>query len=354
MPADLDRPETYLKLDPNDLLSRIRELPQQCRLAWEKGLRFPLPAEYRDIDKVVVLGMGGSAIGGDLLRCLALEQSPTPIFVQRDYTLPPFVNARTLVIASSYSGNTEETLSAFDQALAGPAMKLALTTGGKLKARADKKGVPVLGIAYKSEPRSALAHSFMPLLAICQRLSVLPDHSAAVDEMLREMDALSRELDRGVPLARNPAKQLATRLHGRMGLVYSAGFLADAARRWKTQLNENSKAWAFFELLPELNHNSVVGYEFPPQVGKSAFAVFLRSPLLHPRVLKRYDLTADILRQAGVDSETVQARGQSRLSQMMGLVLFGDFVSYYLALLNGVDPAPVKVIDRLKKRLAEG
>lgn len=354
MPADLDKPDVYSRLDPTDLLSRIRAMPQQCGLAWQRALHFRLPPDYRNFDKIVVLGMGGSAIGGDLLRCLALEQCATPVFVQRDYTLPRFVDARTLVIASSYSGNTEETLSAFDQALAGPAKKLVLTTGGELKARAVSKGIPTLLIDYRSEPRSALAHSFMPLLAFCQQAGALPDQSAAVEEMARVLEGLGRELDRDVPLARNPGKQLAAKLHGRMVLVYSAGFLADAARRWKTQLNENSKAWAFSDLLPELNHNSVVGYEFPPQVGKSAFAVLLRSPLLHPRVLKRYELTADILRQAGVESQTVEARGQSHLSQMMGLVLFGDYVSYYLALLNGADPAPVKVIDYLKKRLAEG
>ena len=354
MSANLDTPETYSRLDPSNILSRIRDLPQQCRLAWQRAIDFPLPSGHPHIDKVVVLGMGGSAIGGDLLRCLALEQSAAPIFVQRDYSLPAFVDARTLVIASSYSGNTEETLSAFEQALSGPARKLALTSGGKLKQMAEQKGIPVLPVDYVSEPRSALAHSFMPLLAIAQRTGVLPDQSAAVEEMTQAMGELAREFDRDTPMARNPAKHLAAKLHGRLALVYGAGFLADVARRWKTQLNENGKAWAFYEVLPELNHNAVVGMEFPTAQAKQTFVVFLRSPSLHPRVLKRYELTADILRKAGVDSQTLEARGQSRLCQMMTLVLFGDFVSYYLALLNEVDPAPVKVIDRLKQRLAEG
>jgi glucose/mannose-6-phosphate isomerase len=351
--TDLDNLEVYRRLDPAEMRERIRELPQQCLKAWEQALSFKLPRPYSNIDRVVILGMGGSAIGGDLLNSLASLECKTPISVFRDYNLPHFVDANTLVIASSYSGMTEETLSAFDQALATPARKLVITTGGKLKAVAEQNKIPVLTIDYKAPPRAALAHSFVPLLGICQNLGIVSDKSKDVAEMAQILRDLQTTIDENSPLQSNPAKQLAAKLHSHLAVIYGAGFVATAAQRWKTQINENSKAWAFYEIFPELNHNAVVGYEFPADLAQKLFVVFLRSPRLHPRTLLRYKLTAEMLSNAKVSYEIVEAKGESALSQMMSLVYFGDWVSYYLALLNETDPYPVKIIDFLKKRLAE-
>ena len=353
MMIDLDNPEVYKRLDPAGMRERISELPQQCLKAWRQALDFKLPRSYSNIDRVVILGMGGSAIGGDLLNSLASLESKTPISVSRDYNLPRFVDAKTLVIASSYSGMTEETLSAFDQALATLAKKLVITTGGNLKAIAEQNKIPVLTIDYKAPPRAALAHSFLPLLGICQNLGVVSDKSKDVAEMAQVLQDLQTTIDENRPLQSNPAKQLATKLHSHLAIIYGAGFVSTAAQRWKTQINENSKAWAFYEIFPELNHNAVVGYEFPTDLAPKLFVVFLRSSRLHPRTLVRYKLTAEMLSNSKVSYEIVDSRGESALSQMMSLVFFGDWVSYYLALLNEIDPSPVKIIDFLKKRLAE-
>ena len=353
MMLDLDNPEVYKRLDPAGMRERIRELPQQCLKAWQQALSFKLPRPYSKIDRIIILGMGGSAIGGDLLNSLASLESKTPISVCRDYNLPHFVDANTLVIASSYSGMTEETLSAFDQALAAPAKKLVITTGGKLKAIAEQNKIPVLIVDYKAPPRAALAHSFVPLLGICQNLGIVSDKSKDVAEMAQVLQDLQETIDENRPLKSNPAKQLAAKLYDHLAVIYGAGFVATAAQRWKTQINENSKAWAFYEIFPELNHNAVVGYEFPADLAQKLFVVFLRSPRLHPRTLIRYKLTAEMLSNAKVSHEIVDSSGESALSQMMSLVFFGDWVSYYLALLNETDPSPVKVIDFLKKRLAE-
>jgi glucose/mannose-6-phosphate isomerase len=350
---DLDNTEVYKRLDPASMRERIRELPQQCLKAWQQALDFKLPTGYSNIDKVVILGMGGSAIGGDLLKSLSALEKNALVLVHRDYDLPPFVNAKTLVIASSYSGMTEETLSAFNQVLSTPAKKLALTTGGKLKAIAEQNKIPVFTIDYVSSPRAAVGHSFLPLLGICQKLGIVSDKSKDVAEMAQVLKDLQSTIDENCPLKLNPAKQLAIKLYNHLAVIYGAGFLAPAAQRWKTQINENSKAWAFYEILPELNHNATVGYEFPADLAQRLFVVFLRSPRLHPRTLLRYKLTAEMLTNAKVSHETIEARGESPLSQMMSLVFFGDWVSYYLALLNDTDPSPVKVIDYLKKRLAE-
>ncbi len=350
---DLDSAEVHKKLDPSGMRENIRELPQQCLKAWQQALEFKLPSGYSKVNKVVILGMGGSAIGGDLLSSLNAIDGKVPISVCRDYTLPKFVDAKTLIIASSYSGMTEETLSAFNQALETPAKKLVVTTGGKLKSIAEQNNIPVFTINYVSPPRAALAYSFFSLLGIFHKLGIVSDKSKEVTEMAQVLKDLQASIDENCPLKRNPAKQLATKLHQHLAIIYGAGFLSPVALRWKTQINENSKAWAYHEILPELNHNAVVGYEFPAELAQRLFVAFLRSPDLHPRTLLRYKFTGEMLNQAKVSHETIDARGKSALSQMMSLVIFGDWVSYYLALLNETDPYPVKIIDFLKKRLAE-
>jgi glucose/mannose-6-phosphate isomerase len=350
--TNLDAPEVYRRLDPQNMRQRIREMPQQCLEAWNQALAFRLPPDYSGVDNVVILGMGGSAVAGDLLSSLTAGESKTSISVHRDYDLPCSVDASSLVVASSYSGMTEETLSAFTRALATPAKKLVLTTGGKLKALAEENRIPVFTVNYAAQPRAALAHGFFPLLGICQSLGLVSDKSGEVAEAAQVLEKLETALEDACPISVNPAKQLAARICDCLVVIYGAGVLAPVAKRWKTQINENSKAWAFYEVFPELNHNAVVGYDFPAEVGRGVCVILLRSKLLHPRILKRYEVTAEVLTRANVSFETVDGLGETPLSQMMSLVLFGDWASYYLALLYETDPTPVEVIDYLKKRLA--
>ena len=349
----LDDPAVYQRLDPQDMRATIRDLPRQCRAAWQEAQAFDLPADYGDVDKVVILGMGGSAIAGDLLRALAALESPVPIFSHRAYDLPLLVDDRTLLIVSSYSGDTEETLSAFQAALGTGANKLVITTGGRLLADARADGVPAFVFHYESTPRASLGYSLMPLLAIAGKLGIVAEKGADVAEAVGVMGNLLRRIGEDVPLAENPAKQLATRLQGRLPVIYGAGLLSGVARRWKTGLNETSEMWAFYEELPEANHNAIVGYGLPEAIARAAFVVFLQAPSLHPRVLLRYDYTRRALAEAGVESETVEATGSSPLSHILSTLFFGDYVGLYLAILNEVAPAPTAVIARLKQRLAE-
>jgi len=348
---DLDNAPVYRQLDTSGMLGQLREFPEQCQRAWEKVMEFTLPREYTGIDKVVILGMGNSAIGGEIARRLALAETSVPIWVHRDYSLPLFVDGDTLVIASSYSGNTEETLSAFTESLKTPAKKLVLTTGGQLKDLADKHGILVFSTDYQAPPRVAFPYSFIPLIGIFQKLGLFSDKSADLREAIPILDKLSRDFAETVPLVSNPAKQLAAKLWGRIVVIYGAGIVSGVAQRWKTQLNENSKTWAFFELFPELNHNALAGYEFPHQVKERMFVLLLRSSLLHPRNRLRYEATARILAEAGVTHEFVEATGESALAHVLSLVLLGDYSSFYLAMLNEVDPTPVDSIDFVKKYL---
>jgi glucose/mannose-6-phosphate isomerase len=351
--VDLDDIAYLKSTDPKDMRTRIAELSVQCSEAWALAERCSLPENYRQADSIVILGMGGSAIGGDLVCSLVRDECSVPISVGRDYDLPAFVDGQTLAIASSYSGNTEETISAFDKALERGAMALAITTGGQLAETCRRRDVPLITFDYEAQPRAALGYSFVTLLVVLQELGYIAGKSGQLSEATTSLEHLHSRIGVEVPEADNPAKQLARRLEGKLPVFYGARHLSEVARRWKCQLNENSKAWAFWEVLPELNHNAVAGYEFPPTLVPHLYVLMLASDLYHPRHQARLEVTGEILTQRGIRYETIQVPGTSRLSQMLWAIHFVDFVSYYLAVLYGTDPTPVDSIIYLKQRLSE-
>jgi glucose/mannose-6-phosphate isomerase len=351
--VDLDDIALLQRMDPGEMGRRISELPAQCREARSLAQKHSLPDDYGQAEAIVILGLGGSAIGGDLVRVLVRDECPVPIFVNRDYDLPGFVNNRTLVVASSYSGNTEETLAAFHATLERGAMPLAITTGGQLGEICKRKSLPQITFDYESQPRAALGYSLVIILTVLQELGLVTDRSEHLDEAIRTMEQLQAQLAVTVPETSNPAKQLARRLEGRLAVFYGAGHLAEVARRWKCQSNENSKSWAFWEVLPELNHNAVVGYEFPESLAPNVHVLMLASDLYPPRHQVRMEVTAEILAQKGIAYEVLHIQGKNHLSQILWAIHFGDFVSYYLAALHGADPTPVATIAYLKQRLAQ-
>jgi glucose/mannose-6-phosphate isomerase len=335
------------------MLQAVYKLPEQSREAWEAARAFEPP--WKDSPRrIVILGMGGSAIAGDYFRALLSLESRVPVFNVRAYDLPSFVDEETLVIASSFSGETEETLSAFEQALATPAKKLALTTGGRLLTTARANGVPAFTFAFDGEPRAAIGWGLMPLLAIAEKLGVMPGIEGDVEEAIAILGSLREEYAAEVDSSQNPAKQLALQLHERLPVVYGAGPLIEVARRWKTQLNESAKVWAFFEEMPEAQHNAIVGLGLPDAIVGATTVVLLRSARLDPpRVMVRYDLMRRVMTSAGVDIIELEAQGESALAQMLSLTLLGDFAAAYLALFYGIDPTPTTVIDELKALLAK-
>ena len=352
--VNLDYLKTYEQADPQGMRDRIAEMSRQLKEARDLVAAMPDPGpRYRDLQNVVVLGMGGSAIGGDLVRTVAEDQATVPILVSRDYRISGFVGSNSLVVASSYSGNTEETLSATREALDRGAMVIAVTTGGSLGRTASERGLPLLTFEYAAQPRAAAGFSFGLLLGLLAKLGYLDDSRLGMDEAIEIAASNPLVLGPEAPVGDNLAKRLALSIHGKLPVIYGAGILSEVARRWKGQFNENSKAWACFEQLPEVNHNAVVGYENAPDLAAQLFVILLSSATYHPRVAARLRITAEILQQRGVAHQVVEARGRGPLAQMVSSIMIGDYTSYYLAVLYGVDPTPVRSIDFLKGELAK-
>ncbi len=350
---NLDAPDTYTRLDPEGLLGRISALPDQIDEAWAAASAFDLPKSYADVDRIVVLGMGGSGIGGALLRSLAIDLgAKTPVEIVRGYTLPAHVDDRSLVFASSNSGNTEEIVAAYRAAIAAGAKCVAITTGGALRNIAATSDLPALRFTWDGEPRAALGWSFASLLAICGRLGVLPDVSSDLRVALTEMRRLGGTIAFDVPEAKNPAKQMARRLSGKLPVIIGAEALTPVAYRWRTQMNENAKSWALAEELPEMNHNAPLGYGAPADLVPLLHLIVLRHASMHPRIRLRVDATLTQLRDAGVAAEVVDVPGATTLSQMLSAIHLGDFVSYYAGILNGVNPSSMAALDWLKATLA--
>lgn len=350
---NLDDLSIYSCLDPHNMLRHLHDIPSLCSRAWEQIQPIELPQDYKQVNKVVMLGMGGSAIGCDLLASLAVSECRLPTFVSREYTSPAFLDDDTLVIASSYSGTTEETMSAFKPLISASCKKIIMTSGGQLATLAKEHHIPAFILDYQSPPRATLPLSFLALLGIFCKLDLLDNKSADVTEACEVLQKYSQQLNEGIPEKHNQAKQLARSLYNKMAVMYGAEHLSEVAGRWCLQINENAKAWAFNATFPELNHNATTGYEFPPEISHNTHVVMLRCSSLHPRVRMRYDITERILDKAGVQNTILDAKGQSKLAQMLSLILIGDYVSYYLALLYGIDPYPIKAVDYLKAELAK-
>ncbi len=346
---DLNNVEAIHAADPDDMLGHILNLPQQLEDGWAAANAVDLPAALQHVDHVVVSGMGGSAIAGSLLAAWMAPVSRLPVIVARDYDLPALASgANTLVFMSSYSGNTEETLSAFDQAWARGCQIIAMATGGRLLELAVQFRVPYIRINYRSQPRAALGWSLAPLLNVAARLKWLPEVERDLAEALAVMRGWNRELTAESPIAQNLAKREAGQLMGRIVFVLGAGYFAEVARRWKDQFNENAKAWSAFEVLPEADHNFLAGTDWPADFTRSVMALFLTGSRDHARNAKRVELTRQALMMAGCNTDVMTARGDSPLAQMLSLIQLGDFMSYYLALLNGAEPTQIEALVRFK------
>jgi glucose/mannose-6-phosphate isomerase len=350
-PALLDDPAHRAAWDPSGFWGRIASLPEQVVAARQAAGEVVIPGAARACARILVAGMGGSAIGGDLVAGLADALGGPQVVVWRDFGLPPWVDRQTLVVVSTYSGETPETLSSLDAALRRGVPLLVLTSGGTAARRAAQHALPLLSIPYRGEPRTAVGWLFFGLLALLERaglFSVGAGWEEAIALLRRQGEALAPT----TPLARNPAKELAAHLYGKIPVIWGMGFLKGVAHRWKTQVNENAKAPAFTEAVPEALHNAVEGLE--GEATSPLGVVVLSSPLVAGEQRRQGEALRSLLQGKGTWSRWVEGEGHTPLGQVAGLLFLGDWTSYYLALLYRRDPAPVPTITALRAALQRG
>jgi glucose/mannose-6-phosphate isomerase len=340
-------------LDRSGMYSRLTGFPDQVREALEIGRSAPLRTRASGIRQIVLCGLGGSAIGGDLLRSYLAGELKVPFLINRHYVLPRFVGPETLVIISSYSGDTEETNAAHREALKRHARLLCITSGGTTARLALRARSPLITLPGGFPPRAALGYSFFPLLIALIRMGAIRKR----DRDLRETLTL---LEESVPLYSAPdspdnlAWELAQKLQRRISVIYSSTERFDAvSTRWRGQIAENAKALAFGNVIPEMNHNELVGWEVLRDQMREMQVIFLRDRSDHPRVQRRIDITRDLLRDRTPHVTEVWSQGRSLLARIFSLIVLGDWSSFYLSLLHGVDPTPVLAIDYLKTELAK-
>ena len=338
-------------VDPQGMLGDVLAQPLQLGDALWRAQSAKIGKSDRP-GGLVVCGMGGSAIGGDLAVAALGDRATRPITVVRGYALESWTGPDSLVLCASYSGDTEEALACFEAAGAAGADRVALTTGGTLGEAAREEGVPVIGVPAGMQPRAAVLYMLIGTLECAALSDAAPGLHSEIDTATALLERLVEQWGPDAP-EDTAAKAIARGLHGTLPVVHGAGPTVAPARRWRTQLNENPDSAAFWSELPEANHNEICGWRRGRALAPLS-AVFLEDPDQHPRVHRRIDLTAAEVERAGAPVLRVAARGESRLERVLSLVLLGDLVSVYLASLDGVDPTPVEPIERFKTELAAG
>ncbi|MEA4812541.1 MAG: bifunctional phosphoglucose/phosphomannose isomerase [Anaerolineaceae bacterium] len=338
--------------DPENMIDYLDALPDDLEKAWLLGNAYELP-QFAPIRKVCIAGMGGSAIGGDFLAAFLAKGGKVPLVSWRNYDLPKWAEGEDcLVVCSSHSGNTEETLSAFAQALKQGCSVMAFCTGGELEKRARAAGKACWVFEHHGQPRTAIPFAFGILLALLKRLGLADFDESEIAEAAEVMRDQRKRIGTQSALHQNPAMRMAGQLMNRNVVVLAAGENEVIARRWKGQIAELAKGWASFEGLPEMNHNTLAGLQFPENLFEKSSAIFLRAEMDHARNKIRIEHSMQQFMVAGMAVDAVHASGKGRLAQMWSLLQFGDYVAYYLALNYGVDPTPIEALNALKKKLA--
>ncbi len=347
--AILDDSKKFKALDKSGMLdfclNSSKIYSEAAKLSANIQLRYPKP------DNIIVAGMGGSGIGGDLLKDWARNKINVPIEVSRDYHLPEYAGKKTLVLLTSYSGDTEESLSAYLDALKRGCMIFCVSSGGSLLESAEKLNVPYLRVPGGMPPRAALPYLFTPLILSLEKMGLVSGASEELDEAMMLLNKISTDNEFERPINENFAKGLALNISKTAPTIYGFGIYRGVAQRFKQQFNENAKVPAKWEVFSELNHNETVGWQKAGKLAKRFTVILLRDKEEPIEIRSRIEITKELMEQEGLCMYEVQVQGKSTLAKMLSTILVGDFTSVYLAALRGVDPTPVKTINYLKDTL---
>jgi len=339
------------QIDPQDMFGAIYRFPNQIKEAIKIGGKVELKNKYSKCRNIVLAGMGGSAIGGDVVKTIVSDELEIPFFVNRNYTLPNWVDKNTLVICSSYSGNTEESLSAYADAVEKGAMICGISTGGKLSDQIEESGYDLINIPGGLQPRAALAYSFVPILYLINQIGLISDSETT--DLKNSVHSLETKRDKySIGESENPIYKMAKDIYGMIPIIYGVTDTTSVvALRWKGQLCENSKMIAYHNEIPELNHNEIVGWGNNHDLLNELSVIWLRDKYDNSRNKARQDITEGLLNDMGIMQHEVRAEGETKLERLLDLINFGDWLSYWCAILHDTDPSPVEKINKLKNAL---
>ena len=353
----LDSLDEINKLDTGSVLTSIEKLGAQIRQAWEEVRRREVPASCPLAKNVIVSGMGGSALGGRIVDSLLADRARVPIEIVTEYNLPNYVNKDTLVILSSYSGNTEETLAAANEALNRGAMVYGVTTGGKLADFLSENGFE--GYIYdpkenpSNQPRMGLGYSIASVLAVLSKCEFINLLDSEMEEAITEAEKLITDYGAGVPENENVAKTLALKLKGKVPVVIASEHLVGSAHTFKNQLNENAKTFGLTFDIPELNHHLMEGLRNPHEIKNILHFLFIDSAHYSKRVKIRYPITKKVVEKNDIETEVYVTRGSKKIIEIFEILVLSSYVSFYLAMLDGLDPTPIPWVDYFKTELSK-
>ena len=356
MSPDLDDLNELARLDSEDVLGAVERFADQCREAWDIGRAATGLPNATGVDSIVVLGMGGSGVSGDVIRSVVEPRLPVPFTVIKSYgPLPEWIGRNTLVFAVSYSGSTEETVAALEEAHQRGCRAVTISSGGPLAEMAKGYGLAHVRIPTGLQPRASLGYLTLPILSVLVTVGLVPEMQDDIDEAVQVLADLGSRCHRKRSVEENPAKDLAARIAGRIPVVYGGhGLGATAAYRFKCDLNEYGKTPAFWGEIPELDHNEIVGWNQLADVTSSKFVlILLRDQADHERVKLRFELTRELIEGNLAEVIELPAEGASPLARILSLILVTQLAAIYVGLGYGVDPGPVEVIMKLKGQLAQ-
>lgn len=340
------------KFDKENMFNVLSGFPTQVKDALKIAGKYDLKSfKKKGIGNIIISGLGGSAIGGDLFRSYTQYDIKIPVTVNRNYTLPEFADKNTLVIISSYSGNTEETISAYKEAIAAKCKIICVTSGGEIKKMAKKNKHHCVIIPGGLQPRCALGYSFFTLLTVFIKLGLIKDRKEEINETLKILEEGREEFTNLNP-ENNVALKVAIEIKGKLPVVYSSADVLDVVNlRWRGQISENAKILAYGNLYPEMNHNELVGWNLNEDILKKIVVIFLKDPADNDRIKVRMNISLDIIKEYANNIITLESNAVGKLARIFDLIYLGDWVSFYLAILNEVNPTPVKAISYLKTEL---
>lgn len=348
---NLDDLELFKQIDRQNLRAQIDGLPDQLQSAWDLAQTLPLPT-FGDIHNIILSAMGDSGSAAELVTASVFSSLKLPVTIHRGYRLPASATEKTLVVCISHSGNSEEVLDAFETAQKNGCKIFIISTGGELTKRANEKNLPVWNFTYPGTDTSAIAYPYTLTLALFARLSLIPDPSADVAEAVAMMKRSQQHIVPEMIAAKNPAKRYAGQLVGRWVTFVATENLAPVARRWKTQINQLAKAGANFEIIPEATHNTLIATINPnPTLNAHTMTLFMKAPSDHPRNRLRSDLMRQTFMLEALNTDVIEARGDSVIAHLWSLIIFGDYMAYYLAMAYGADPSEKDAFVNFKRSL---